>query len=1118
MSFVHLQVSSAYSLLTSTIDIHTLVSKTKEKKFTAVALTDRNVMYGAVTFYQECIKQGIKPIIGMTADVKLTEEEPAFPLVLLAKSMEGYQNLLKISSVIGTKSKEGISARWLKAYGRGLFALSPGLEGKIESLLLSEKKKEAEETVVRYKQLFDQNSFFLTLQRHSLSEEDTVTPWIKQLAEETDTPLAITNNVFYLEQSDSFAQECLLAIRDGVKLSEENRTTLLSEEYYLKTKEQMIELFSEEVDALENTISIARACHVTMEFQQTLLPKYPLPGDVNRAEELQRLCREGLHQRIKDVTTNYIERLNYELNIIEKMGFLDYFLIVWDFMKYARDQNILTGPGRGSAAGSLVAYSLFITDVDPIEHDLLFERFLNPDRVTMPDIDIDFPDHRRDEVIAYVVHKYGERHVAQIITFGTFGAKAALRDTARVFGLNSKELDGLSRLVPTKIGISLKESIQESSGLKQFGRESPHHRRLLETALHIEGLPRHTSTHAAGVIISDQSLVNWVPLQQGSQEAYLTQYPMDILENIGLLKMDFLGLRNLSLLERILETVNRLSQKKISLQDIPLGDPKTFSLLSRGETTGIFQLESEGMRKVLKELKPNSFEDIVAVNALFRPGPMENIPTYVGRKHGKEPVHYPHQDLEPILERTYGVIVYQEQIMQIASKLAGFSLGEADLLRRAVSKKKKDVLAQERQHFVAGSLNKGYDKKVAESVYDLIVKFANYGFNRSHAVAYSMISYQLAYLKANYSTFFMSSLLTSAIGNEEKISSYAQEVRQMGIEILPPSINNSHFFFKVEKNKIRFSLGAIKGIGKTALQQILQARKEKPFQDLFDFCLRTSGKAVNRKILEALVFSGALDEFGEDRATLLATLDVALDHVELVSPKESEFALYDEEEALMLKPKYVEVDAMTIEDKLTFENQATGLFLSAHPVSIYDQLALSLQTESLFHAPISKKQIGVIVYLAEAKTIRTKKGDVMAFIGISDKTAIMEGVVFPDAYRTYGHLLKEGISLFLKGHVDQRHDKKQFIVQTVTNMEEATALVQHQQKLFIRIPSTLDEKSVAEELQSVLLKFKGNTPVVIYYEKEERTVQLSKQNFVKLLPSLSDELIGMIGKDNIVIK
>ncbi|NMH67970.1 DNA polymerase III subunit alpha [Bacillus sp. RO3] len=1118
MSFVHLQVASAYSLLSSTISINGLVHKAKESGYKALALTDKNMMYAAIPFYKACLKENIKPIIGLTADILTENEERSYPLVLLVKNRTGYQNLLKISSAIGAKSPNGIPLKWLGSYSEGLIAITPGVKGEIETLLLENEREQAETCIRTYQNMFGKDSFYLSLQKHGIPAEEELIPLLEKIAEETGTGMVATNDVQYLEQEDHFAHECMGAIRDGVKLSEDDREVLGSQEYYFKSREQMVELFSDHVTELENSMKIADQCHLTIPFHQELLPKYPLPEGVSALHELTHLCEKGLSERVGEVTDEYIERLDYELDVIGRMGFSDYFLIVWDFMKYAKERNILTGPGRGSAAGSLVSYALNITDVDPIEHHLLFERFLNPDRVSMPDIDIDFPDHRRDEVIEYVEGKYGSLHVAQIITFGTFAAKAALRDTGRVFGLNMKEQEQVSKLVPNQLGITLREAYEQSKGFRELVTGSEHYQKLFQTACKLEGLPRHTSTHAAGVVMSEAPLVQWVPIQGSASGIHLTQFSMDILEEIGLLKMDFLGLRNLSILERIVKNVQMGTNRSFSIDSIPMDDSKTFDLLSKGLTNGIFQLESDGMRNVLKRLKPNSFEDIVAVNALYRPGPMENIPTYIKRKHGGQKVEYPLPDLKPILEMTYGVIVYQEQIMQIASKMAGFTLGEADLLRRAVSKKKKDVLDQEREHFVTGSIRKGYSEEVAHRTYDLIVRFADYGFNRSHAVAYSMIAYQLAYLKAHYPAFFLSSLLTSVVGNETKVAQYIREAKQYGIEILPPSINESQFVFTVDgSNRIRYSLGAIKGIGAAALKEILRARSEKPFQDLFDFCMRVSSKIINRKILENLVFAGAFDEFGVDRATLLASLDVAAQHAELVNP-EGDPDLFHEEEAFLLKPKYVEVEEMTLDDMLQFEKQVLGLYLSNHPVSscrpLFDQLGLH-QIADLQRG--SKVSFGG--YIMGVKSIRTKKGEVMAFLEIGDESGEMEAVVFPDVYRNHMTLLKEGNILLFGGKVEERNDKLQFVVNHLETTEAVERKVTEQnQKLYIKIAGDQDEDACMKHIQDTIRRFKGNVPVIVYYERTQNRAQLPPS--MRVMPS--EEALGqlsrILGKANVILQ
>ncbi|WP_433743634.1 DNA polymerase III subunit alpha [Falsibacillus pallidus] len=1119
MSFIHLQITTSYSLLSSTISIEQMIDAALADNHKALAITDRNVLYGAIPFYKACKEKGIKPIIGMTADVlKIGTQDEAYPLVLLSKTAEGYRNLMKISSVIQTQSPKGIPLKWLKGYSRGLIAMTPGRKGLIESHLLNDEMEEAEESLRILKGAFEEGCFFLSLQKHGLPGEESLLTQLRELSQKWHVPLAAANDVQYLHKDDSFTLECLWAIRDGWKLSDDERPKLGSSSFYLKTKQEMAELFAEDVDALENTIKIAEACNVDLEFHKRLLPKYPLPTGQQPHRYLEDLCFSGLEDRVKDAGAEYKDRLTYELDVIRKMGFSDYFLIVWDFMKYAREKGILTGPGRGSAAGSLVAYVLKITDVDPIANDLLFERFLNPERISMPDIDIDFPDHRRDEILQYVAGKYGAMHVAQIITFGTLAAKAALRDAARVFGCSSKELEQLSRLVPSKPGLKLKDVYEESPALKDFITQSDYYQKLFSTALKMEGLPRHASTHAAGVVISDSQLVDEIPIQQGQNGLTLTQYPMDVLEEIGLLKMDFLGLRNLSLLERIITSIKIGIDKKIDLDRIPYDDEATYKLLSRGETTGIFQLESDGMRKVLMRLKPTRFEDIVAVNALYRPGPMENIPLYIERKHGLKPIEYPHQDLEEFLKVTYGVIVYQEQIMQIASKMAGFSLGEADLLRRAVSKKKKDVLDQERAHFVKGAVSKGYNEQTAHSIYDLIVRFADYGFNRSHAVAYSMIACQLAYLKTHYPLYFMASLLTSVIGNEDKVAQYIKESQQMGIKILPPSINNSQFPFMVEREGLRFSIGAIKGIGAAALRGIVEARKKRPFLDLFDFCVRVPSKAVNRKTLESLIFAGCFDEFGQDRATLLASIDAALDHAELVSPEDQGYDLFEDEAAFQIKPKYTEVDPMPLLEKLSFEKQALGLYLSDHPVSPYQAEFDKAGCVPLNELGNEKKGKSAGAYITSVKTIRTKKGDVMAFLNVSDQWSDIECVAFPNTYNKISALCKEGNIVILQGNIEERNGKRQLIIQKMMTIEDAVKDRKSTgKKLYIKVPVENQSSEGLNQIHSILQRFKGDACVILVYENQEKVLQLSRKDWVNPTAECLSELKKLLGEEHIFL-
>lgn len=1126
MSFVHLQVRSAYSLLNSPSKIEDLVSRAKALGYKALALTDENVMYGTVPFFKECKKQNIKPIIGLTVTIigdqsDSEENQPAFPLVLLAINNEGYQNLLKISSIVQSKSKAGMPKKWLPYYSKGLLAISPGILGEIEQSILNENDDEAKKVINTYKNIFGFENFYLSIQDHGLKEQEMLNKRLIELSKELMIKLVATNDVYYLNREDSFAHECLLAIKGGNKLSDDDRNKLPSDQYYMKPISTMVELFRNIPEILEETLNISTRCNVEIELGKTALPKYPTPTKESSNDYLEKICIEGLKVRLGDIDrSDYLERLTYELDVIKSMKFSDYFLIVWDFMKFAHSNGILTGPGRGSAAGSLVAYVLNITDVDPIRYQLFFERFLNPERISMPDIDIDFPDNRRDEVIAYVAKKYGQLHVAQIITFGTLAARAVLRDVGRVMGISPKEADFISKQIPSSLGITLKQAIKESSSLREYISSSDLGKRLYETAIKLEGLPRHTSTHAAGVVISEEPLTNLVPVQEGHNETYLTQYSMDILEELGLLKMDFLGLRNLTILDNILSYIRKETGKKIQLNNIPFNDAKTYELLSNGDTTGIFQLESGGMRKVLESLEPTNIEDIVAVNALYRPGPMENIPTYIERKHEREQIVYPHDDLKEILKPTFGVIVYQEQIMQIAATMAGFSLGEADLLRRAVSKKKKEVLDEEREHFVKGCLNKGYTLETSHSIYDLIVRFANYGFNRSHAVAYSIISYQLAYLKANYPLYFNAALLTSVIGNEDKIFQYSREAKQKGIRLLPPSINSSSFPFTVEKGNIRFSLAAIKGVGAAALREILQVRKQKKFTDLFDFCMRTSIKNVNRKTLEMLISSGAFDEFGEDRANLLASLDLAIEHAELVRPSEDgQFDLFLNDE-FNLKPKYIKVDPFSPEAKLKFEKEALGFYLSSHPATPYQPLFKKMFAKPIVELAPSKFNVSakVGVYITNERTIRTKKGEVMAFLTLSDESGEIEAVTFPTIYRKFSTSLQKGTVLLVEGKVELRDQRLQLIVKNVLSIDELKSMKEDSSSLYLKIEPIHKEGTTIQKVNAILKKYHGSTPVIIYYVDEKKTYKLQQDSWINSNEECLSRLKELLGEKNVVLK
>ncbi|WP_163653338.1 DNA polymerase III subunit alpha [Listeria sp. PSOL-1] len=1108
MGFVHLQVASAYDLLSSTAQIDRLIKKAKEANYQALAITDKNALYGALEFYQKCLAADIKPIIGITITIPgIINPLKSYELVLLAETDLGYHQLLKIASAIQTREdKQELPLEWLASYKEGLIALTPGVTGELEDLLLEENESAAKEVFTYFKQLFGVDHFYLTLQKDS---PDLAQKMIR-FADKMEMSLVASKNVHYLHARDVQSFHILEAIRDNTTVDWMNLPLVGSA--YFATPDEMAQQYTTEIEkkALLETERIAARCHVEIKLDQHLLPRFPLQENEKAEEVLYEIAFQGLKER-RLHEKEYVQRLEYELDIINKMGFADYFLIIWDVMKYARKNEILTGPGRGSAAGSLVSYVLQITDVDPIRYQLLFERFLNPERITMPDIDLDFPDNRRDDIISYVVSKYGSAHVAQIGTFGTLAAKAAIRDTARTFGLNTIELAEWAKQIPNQLGITLEKAKELNPKLDYFIHSTKQNEMIWEIATQIEGLPRHISTHAAGIVISDRPLVEQIPLQNGSGDAFLTQYAMGDLEKIGLLKMDFLGLRNLSLLDRVLRSVNYHRDLKLSIRDIPLDDEKTLKLFRSGDTTGVFQFESDGIRRVLRHLKPTRFEDIVAVDALYRPGPMEQIDTFIARKQGKEAIHYPHPDLKSILAVTYGVIVYQEQIMQVASQMAGFTLGEADLLRRAVSKKKADVLNEQRQFFVTGAKKKGYAEESANAVYDMIVRFANYGFNRSHAAAYSKIAFQLAYLKAHFPAEFMAALLSSVFGNDTKISQYITEAKKYQIEMLPPSINKSHLFFQVEGNSaIRYSFRIIRKVSNKFIEAILEERqKNGSFHDFFTFCERMPAKMLNETVLEALIYSGAFDEFGKDRATLQNSIQSALNYEALLGSDEGKINLFEGDDVFLPKPRYKEITALTEDIKLEYEKEYTGQYVSAHPINQYkDQLDYFKATPIVNVKKGKVYQIGA--YVHDKKVIRTKKGEAMCFLTISDNTKETSAVLFPESYRKFGEAINKGDKLFLKVKIDQRNGELQAIVQEAISLNELIV----PKRLFLKMTGNV----TLDEIKAMLITAKGENRVIVHHADTKQTIELQQKFAVDGTEPLLRELKQLLGDENVILK
>ncbi len=1019
METVYPQIVTSADMLKSTIQLDQLMEKLQKNNAKAAAITNSR-LYGLLPFWHTAKKHQIHPVIGLSLKVELVSN---VSMVLYAKDEKGYKNLLKISSSMETRELDCLPRKWLEAYKEGLVAVYKGDE------------QFSTDNLAFLTQLISPDELYIGIERPNGKplemEQDII-----EAANQYSVPIVTYHESRYIEPEDAFAYEVLNAMDQSLKMSDPQRVKPTKQAHILN-EEEWVNRFADRIDWLQNTSNMLDGCRVDIEKSAAMMPKFPLPDGITAGEHLLKLCEEGLRNRLTTIPEAYYERLHYELNVIKTMRYEDYFLIVQDFMSFARQANILTGPGRGSSASSLVAYSLFITDVDPLKYGLLFERFLNPERVSLPDIDIDFADSRRMEVVQYVAEKYGKNYVSQIITFGTLSAKSVAREVARIFGFEASTLEAISSFIPSKLGITLKEAYQTSAKLREFIETEEIRKKWFQVALALEGLPRNASTHAAGVILSPVSLVDIVPIQKGQEDIYLTQWPMKEVEQKGLLKMDFLGLRNLTIIERILKSIYYHQSVQLTLSDIPLDDESTFRMLQQGDTTGVFQLESEGMRNALRQIMPTRFEDIVAVNALFRPGPMESIPLYAARKNGKASVSYEHPVLEPILKETYGIIVYQEQIMQIAFHMAGFTFGEADILRRAVSKKNREILEQERLHFVKKAKDRGHTEQAASTVYDLIVRFADYGFPKSHAVAYSVISYQMAYLKTKFPLEFYGALLSTAIGNQEKINQLMMEMKQKKIAVLPPSIFKSHTSFSMEHNSIRFGLQAIKGVSYPFTQKLLQKRKTSGrWEDIFDLAADLSAVYFTRKNIEPLVKAGALDEFGEERSTLLATIDAAVKYAQLVSPTD-ESDLFGGDASHFGKSKYIRKAPMPLLDKLEFEKEVLGQYFSEHPTvslkktrqHIMDIWTLQQTTRTGY-----AKVVGIIL---EVKKIRTKKGEAMAFVTIQDDTGSLSITLFPEEFAKHNVLLKELNLVLVEGKCEKRNGKAQMIVK---QMQEITPI------------------------------------------------------------------------------
>jgi len=1058
--FVHLHVHSEYSLLDGAARIQELVKAAASKGMKSLALTDHGVMYGTVAFYKACQQYGIKPIIGCeiyyTAGSRFEKgsrkDNPIYHLILLAMNEQGYRNLMNIVTIAqleGNHYRPRADEETLRAHAEGIICLSACLGGEINQKLLHDSWDSAVAAAERYKDIFG-DRFYLELQDHGILDQKRAGQMMIELADQLDIPLVATNDVHYLSEQDAEVQEVLICIGTGKTLKDEDRMKIDTDQLYLKSGEEMVERFQHVPQAIANTKVIADRCQLTLSLGRAKLPQFwPIPESYTSASFLKTLCMDGLLLRYGNqprwlqeppYRQQIEQRLEYELGVIERMGYSDYFLIVWDFIRFAKERKIAVGPGRGSSAGSLVAFTLSITDVDPIKYNLIFERFLNPERVSMPDIDIDFDDERRDEVIHYVAAKYGEEHVAQIITFGTMAAKAAIRDVGRVMNVSFQEVDRAAKQIPNGVGMTIASALQQSAQLRAAYEQQEATRQLIDMAMKVEGMPRHSSTHAAGVVIASQPLTDFTPLQYGSEQLPLTQYSMEHLESIGLLKMDFLGLRTLSILERSHRWVEKLHGKSIDFNTISDDDPATYELLGRGETTGVFQLESPGMRRVLKEMKPSNFEDIVSVLALYRPGPMEFIPKYIEGKHGQINVEYPHDELRHILQDTYGIIVYQEQIMQIASHMAGFSLGEADLLRRAVSKKKREVLDEERTHFVKGSLQMGYDERTANDVYDMIVRFADYGFPRAHAVAYAVLAFRTAWFKTHYPSIFMASMLASVAGNMQKTAQYVDECRRMGIKVLPPNVNESHLNFAPAQAAIRFGLSAIKNVGTQAIESIVKGRQEGPYESLLDFCKRVDLRVVNKRVLESLILAGAFDGLEGHRAQLFAVLDDCLETVTKWKKERDELQLelFGFEEIQNWDVELPTIRPFTKHEQLEHEYELLGMYLTGHPL---DELLAAIEGASTDQlVELYEKEDGtnavVPVRIASLRSFVSKSGQAMAFAEVEDTLVRLEAVIFNKIWSKHGQLLSKDKLALMLVELQKQEEELKLVVHDIVLPEE----------------------------------------------------------------------------------
>ena len=1144
MSFTHLHVHTEYSLLDGSNKIKEYVNRVKELGMDSAAITDHGVMYGVIDFYRAAKAAGIRPILGCEVYVSpnsrfdreiVKGEDRYYHLVLLAENNVGYQNLIKIVSrgfTEGYYYKPRVDMEVLEEFHEGIIALSACLAGEVQRYLLRGQYEAAKTAALRHEEIFGKNNYFLELQDHGIQEQTMVNQQLLRLSQDTGIELVVTNDVHYTMAEDVKPHDILLCMQTGKKLADTDRMRYEGGQYYVKSEAEMKALFPYAIEAVENTQKIANRCNVEIEFGVTKLPKYDVPEGYTSAEYLCKLCFDGLEKRYPGYGADLKERLEYELNTIQNMGYVDYFLIVWDFINYAKSNDIMVGPGRGSAAGSVVSYCLEITNIDPMKYQLLFERFLNPERVSMPDVDIDFCFERRQEVIDYVVRKYGTQQVVQIVTFGTLAARGVIRDVGRVMDMPYAAVDKIAKLVPTELNITLEKALRDVAELRGLYQDDPQIHELIDMCKRLEGLPRHTSMHAAGVVISQLPVDEYVPLSKASDGSITTQFTMTTLEELGLLKMDFLGLRTLTVIQNAVKLAERSTGQKIDIDEIDFHDKAVLDSIGTGKTDGIFQLESAGMKSFMKELKPESLEDIIAGVSLYRPGPMDFIPKYIAGKNDAHSISYDCPQLEPILSATYGCIVYQEQVMQIVRDLAGYTLGRSDLLRRAMSKKKADVMARERANFVHGNeaegvigcVANGIAEDIANKIYDEMLDFAKYAFNKSHAAAYAVVAYQTAYLKHYYPLEFMAALMTSVIDNTSKVSGYIYACRQMGIEILAPDINEGEWQFTVSDGKIRYGMGAIKGVGKSVIEAIVQERYERGnFRNLKNLIERMTGKEVNKRTIESFIKSGSLDALEGTRKQKMIVYESMMDSVNKnkknnIVGQLSFFDIVSDEYKHEFEVRLPDVGEYEKEERLMLEKEVVGVYITGHPMEEYEEMwrrmisATAMDFELDDETNASKVQDGakeIIGGMIVEKTVKvTRNNQIMAFLTVEDLLGTVEVVVFPRDYEKYQQFLEEDTKIFIKGRVNQEDEKASKLI-----CEAIVPFNQKYQELWIQFEDVEAYKKDEKELLESFRISNGNEPVVIYCKKEKAMKRLPLNYNIHIEPLLLGKLKNKYGED-----